>query len=138
MQAPNVSAPKVCVGVVCVRDDQVLLIRRGRPPRAGHWSIPGGKLEFGESLHAAALRELTEETGCTAETGPLLQVYELIEEGYHYVLVDYLARYTGGVPQAADDAAEACFVSFDAAEALLIEPDLKDVIRRARRLKHDE
>ncbi|MFT4090858.1 MAG: NUDIX hydrolase [Asticcacaulis sp.] len=134
MQAPNTDTPKVCVGVVCVRGDEVLLIRRGRPPRQGHWSIPGGKLEFGETLHEAALRELREETGCSARIGRLIQVYELIEEGYHYVLVDYLADYTDGVPQAADDASEARFVSFDEAEALMVEPDLKDVIHRARAL----
>ncbi|MEM9964771.1 MAG: NUDIX hydrolase [Asticcacaulis sp.] len=132
MQAPNTGTPKVCVGVVCIRDDKVLLIRRGRPPRQGHWSIPGGKLEFGETLHDAALRELHEETGCTARIGRLIQVYELIEEGFHYVLVDYLATYVQGEPQAADDASEARFVSFDEAEALMVEPDLKDVIRRAR------
>lgn len=132
MQAPNHTVPKVCVGVVCVRGNEVLLIRRGRPPRQGHWSIPGGKLEFGESLHEAALRELHEETGCTARIGRLIQVYELIEEGFHYVLVDYLAEYIEGEPQAADDASEARFVSFEEAEALMIEPDLKDVIRRAR------
>lgn len=134
MQAPNTGTPKVCVGVVCIRDDNVLLIRRGRPPRQGHWSIPGGKLEFGETLHDAALRELHEETGCTARIGRLIQVYELIEEGFHYVLVDYLAAYVQGEPQAADDASEARFVSFDEAETLMIEPDLKDVIRRARNL----
>lgn len=125
-------APKVCVGVVCVNFDKVLLIRRGREPRKGHWSIPGGKVEWGEGLKAAALRELKEETGCEAELGPLIDVYEIIEADYHYALIDYLARWTGGTPRAADDADEAKFVGFDEALVLLIDEDLKDVVRKAK------
>lgn len=130
-------APQVCVGVVCVKDDRVLLIRRGRPPREGLWSIPGGRVAFAEPLHEAALRELREETSLQARIGPLIGVYELIEEGFHYVLVDYLAHYVSGEPEAADDALEARFVSFDEAENLLDGPDLKDAMRRARLLKDD-
>jgi len=125
-------APKVCVGVVCVNFDKVLLIRRGREPRKGHWSIPGGKVEWGEGLRAAALRELKEETGCDAELGPLIDVYEIIEPGYHYALIDYLAQWTNGEPEAADDADEARFVGFEEALLLLTDEDLKDVVRKAK------
>lgn len=127
-------APKVCVGVVCVSFDKVLLIRRGREPRKGHWSIPGGKVEWGESLRTAALRELKEETGCKAELGPLIDVYEIIEPDFHYALIDYLAHWTEGEPKAADDADEAKFVGFGEALVLLVDEDLRDVVRKAQYL----
>ncbi len=123
-----------CVGVVCWRGDEVLLIRRGRPPRQGHWSIPGGRIEPGESLHAAALRELHEETGVTAEILGLIEVYEIIEPGFHYVLIDYAARWTGGAVRAADDADEAVFASLETALARMVNPDLRDVVLKSLRL----
>jgi 8-oxo-dGTP diphosphatase len=58
--------PQACVGVVCLRDDEVLLIRRGAPPLKGSWSLPGGRIEWGERAEDAALRELWEETGVEA------------------------------------------------------------------------
>ncbi len=128
------STPVPCVGVVCWRGDEVLLIRRGRPPRQGHWSIPGGRIEPGESLHAAALRELHEETGVTAEILGLIEVYEIIEPGFHYVLIDYAARWTGGAVRAADDADEAVFASLETALARMVNPDLRDVVLKSLRL----
>ncbi len=126
--------PVPCVGVVCWRGDEVLLIRRGRPPRQGHWSIPGGRIEPGESLHVAALRELHEETGVSAEILGLIEVYEIIEPGFHYVLIDYAARWTGGEVRAADDADEAVFVPLETALARMVNPDLRDVILKSLRL----
>ncbi len=125
--------PVPCVGVVCWRDDEVLLIRRGRPPRLGEWSIPGGKVEWGETLAVAALRELREETGVEAELGALVEVYEIVEPDFHYVLIDYAARWLGGDPLAADDADEARFMPFEAALAAVSRDDLRDVIIRSRR-----
>jgi 8-oxo-dGTP diphosphatase len=114
------------VGVVCLRGDEVLLIRRGTPPRLGQWSLPGGRLEWGETLEAAALRELKEETGVDAELTGLLDVVDGVfparpggEITRHYVLIDYAARWTGGEPVAGDDAAEARFVSREEALALV-------------------
>ena len=125
--------PVPCVGVVCRRGDEVLLIRRGRPPRLGEWSIPGGKVEWGEPLAAAALRELREETGVEAELEELIAVYEIIEPGFHYVLIDYAAQWRQGEPVAADDADEACFVAFSAALKAVARDDLRDVLIRSRR-----
>lgn len=125
--------PVPCVGVVCRRGDEVLLIRRGRPPRQGEWSIPGGKVEWGEPLAVAALRELREETGVEAELGGLIEVYEIIEPGFHYVLIDYAARWISGEPVAADDADEACFVPYETALEAVARDDLRDVLIRSRR-----
>ncbi|WP_271086060.1 NUDIX domain-containing protein [Brevundimonas sp. NIBR11] len=109
--------PVPAVGVVCLKGDEVLLIRRGKPPRMGEWSLPGGRIEAGERAVDAALRELGEETGITARIIGLIDVVDGIfpEAGRHYVLIDYVAEWTGGVPIAADDAAEAAFMSVEAA-----------------------
>ena len=138
MQAtkPNQSGPKAypipAVGVVCWRGDEVLLIRRGRAPRQGEWSIPGGKVERGESLHAAAVRELYEETGVTANIGKLIEVYEIIDAEFHYVLIDYAAIWEAGEPVAADDADEARFMPLDEALASVSREDLRDVLVKSR------
>jgi 8-oxo-dGTP diphosphatase len=105
--------PTPCAGVVCLRGDSVLLIRRGKPPREGQWSIPGGRIEPGETAAAAALRELREETGTEAELLGLVDVVDYIAPEQHYVLVDYAARWLSGEPVAGDDAADARFTPID-------------------------
>lgn len=104
--------PRISVGLVVWRADEVLLIRRANPPYQGCWSIPGGKVEFGETLHEAALRELKEETGIHAEIEGLIDVFESITDHGHYVMADYSARWRSGEPQAGDDALEAAFFPF--------------------------
>lgn len=129
--------PTVGVGVVCLRDDQVLLVRRGRPPRLGEWSLPGGRLEWGETLAACAVREVREETGVEIALAGLVEVVDGRFGGapddpeQHYVLIDYAARWISGEPQAADDAAEAQFVSLDAALDLVSWAATRRVIRAA-------
>lgn len=115
--------PVPTVGVVCLKGDQVLLIKRGTPPRLGQWSLPGGRIEWGEAVDVAALRELKEETGVEAELTGLLDVVDGVftsretgETTRHYVMIDYAARWTGGEPVAGDDAADARF--FTRAEAM--------------------
>ena len=99
-----------CVGVVCIRGDEVLLIQRGTAPRKGEWSIPGGRIEDGETEAEACLRELSEETAVTANLLTKITALDADFEGFHYRLHDYLARWTSGEPQAGDDADLARFV----------------------------
>ena len=126
-------APTPCVGVVCLRGDEVLLIRRGRPPKQGEWSLPGGRIEPGERSTEAALRELREETGVEAEITGLLDVVDGLfpEAGRHYVLIDYAARWLSGEPAAGDDALEARFVALDEVEALVGWDETRRVIGMA-------
>jgi len=103
--------PIVGVGVVVWRGERVLLIRRGKPPRAGQWSLPGGGQELGETVAATARREVREETGLELATLELLTVVDLVEREptaervrYHYTLVDFTAEAAAGEPVAAGDA----------------------------------
>ena len=125
--------PVPAVGVVCLRGDEVLLIRRGRAPRLGEWSLPGGRVEPGERTVETALRELIEETGVSAEILGLIEVVDGIfpADGRHYVLIDYAARWTGGEPVAGDDAAEAAFVSIEEAIVRVAWAETKRVLRLA-------
>lgn len=132
------SHPVPTVGVVCLRGEEVLLIKRGTPPRLGQWSVPGGRLEWGETLQDAALRELKEETSVDAELLGLIDVIDGVfparpggEITRHYVLIDYAARWTGGEPMAGDDAAEARFVSRDEAMELVEWEETRRVIAEA-------
>ena len=95
--------------MVCLRGDEVLLIRRGKPPLEGSWSLPGGRIEWGERAADAALRELAEETGVKAELLGLIDVVDGLFGERHYVLIDYAARWVSGEPRAGDDAADARF-----------------------------
>lgn len=125
--------PVPAVGVVCIRGDEVLLIRRGKPPRMGEWSLPGGRIEPGERAIDAALRELREETGVEARMLGLIDVVDGIfpEADRHYVLIDYVAEWTSGEPVAADDAAEAVFMPADAAMTAVAWSETGRVIARA-------
>lgn len=133
------SAPTPAVGVVCFRDDEVLLIRRGTPPRLGEWSLPGGRIEPGEGALDAARRELMEETGIQARIGPLIDVVDGIfpDIGRHYVLIDYLATWMAGEPRAGDDAAEARFWPIGEALALVDWSETRRIIAMADRMRDE-
>ena len=132
-------SPVPAVGVVCLRGEDVLLIRRGNPPRQGEWSLPGGRIAWGETAKAAALRELHKETGVTAELLGLIDVVDgfFSKRGDdaiwgHYVLVDYAARWIAGEPRAGDDAADAQFFAHGEIETLGLWSETLRVIDAAR------
>ena len=125
--------PVPAVGTVCFRGDEVALIRRGTKPMAGSWSLPGGKIEFGERAGDAALRELKEETGLTARLIGLVDVVDGIftsrttgDVTRHFVLFDYAAVWVSGTVKAGDDAAHAEWIG----PARLAELELWDETRR--------
>ena len=82
--------PEVAVGAVAVDGGELLLVRRGRPPEAGRWSVPGGRLELGEGLATAVEREVFEETGSEVRCGPFLGWAERIAPDHHFVILDFL------------------------------------------------
>ncbi|WP_029415589.1 NUDIX hydrolase [Brevundimonas bacteroides] len=129
----SLPAPVPAVGVVCLRADEVLLIRRAAPPRLGEWSLPGGRVEPGETVRAAAIRELREETGVEARLLGLIDVVDGIfpDAGRHYVLIDFVAEWVSGEPIAGDDAAEAAFVPADEALRRVRWSETRRVIQRA-------
>ena len=104
--------PLVGVGVVVVKGESVLLVRRGKPPRRGQWSLPGGRQRLGETVRAAALREVREETALEVEITALLDVLDSMtrdDDGrlaYHYTLVDFLAEWRAGEARPGDDVVE--------------------------------
>jgi ADP-ribose pyrophosphatase YjhB (NUDIX family) len=128
-------SPLVGVGAVIIEKSRVLLVKRGHPPLAGEWSIPGGVLELGETLREAAVREAEEETGLKVEPVELLGVYDRVLrdlEGrtlYHYVLVDFLCRRVAGEPRAAGDADELRWYTPEQIGGLALAEDTVEVIR---------
>ena len=125
------------VGVLVWRDDRVLLVRRGRPPREGEWSLPGGVQELGETVFQAAVREVREETGLVIHPAAIVTVVDSIvrdEAGavqYHYTLTEIMAECADGVPVAADDAAETRWAALHEIDDLIAWPETRRVIRLA-------
>lgn len=132
------------VGVVCLKDDQVLLIKRSKPPITWEWSIPGGGQELGETTREAALRELHEETGIEARLIGLIDVIDTVREDddgkvrFHYTLVDFAAVWVAGEPVAGDDAADARWVRLAEIEDHGLWSETVRVIREAERLREED
>jgi 8-oxo-dGTP diphosphatase len=135
---------RVGVGVVVLDGDTVLLIRRGKPPRKGEWSLPGGHIELGETLKAAAAREVMEETSLSITVRGLVDVVDLIDvEGtgeinQHYALIDYWGEYVDGTLQAGSDAADAAWHKLDDIGFLRLWSETERIIFRAVKMRDEE
>jgi len=113
--------PEICVGAVVVAQDRLLMVRRGRGPAQGEWSVPGGRVEPGETLAEAVVRELDEETGLHGVCGDLVGWVERIGIDYHYVILDFqVVVLDDDVPCAGDDAVEATWVPLSALSDLRV------------------
>lgn len=121
--------PVECAGAV-VRDEagRLLLVRRGRPPAEGLWSLPGGRIEPGETAAAAAVREVREETGLDVEVGAVL-ITAVVADGAYRVR-DFAARVIGGELRAGDDASEARWATEAELDELELTPGLRDELLR--------
>jgi 8-oxo-dGTP diphosphatase len=132
--------PIVGIGVCVLRPDAVLLVRRGRPPNLGAWSLPGGGQELGESAEDAARRELLEEAGL--RVGPLLLAANVDSihrdpDGrvhYHYTIIDFCAAYVGGEAFPGDDVTDTAWAPFDRLNDFDLWSEAHRVIEISRRL----
>ncbi|ACP34244.1 NUDIX hydrolase [Sulfolobus islandicus L.S.2.15] len=105
--------PLVAVGCLIVEENKVLLVKRKNPPNAGLWAIPGGKVEYGETLEDALKREMREETGLEVAVSNIISIVQVINEGYHYVILDFECKPIGGKLRASSDASEVEYIPFN-------------------------
>jgi 8-oxo-dGTP diphosphatase len=139
-------SPVPAVIAVVIREDRALLVRRANPPDAGLWGFPGGKIEFGETVREAAIRELLEETGVQAEAQDILTTLDILGRNpsgatqQHFILIAVRCRWISGEPAAGDDALEAGW--FAIAELgggkIALSADVEVIARRAQALTSDE
>jgi ADP-ribose pyrophosphatase len=128
------SAPKAAVGAVVIEEGRVLLVKRKYPPKQGKWAIPGGSVNLGESLQAAAEREVMEETGLVIKAKKPIYTFDLIERNskgdviFHYVIVDLFAKYVSGDVLAADDVSDARWFDPDEIDGLDISENTKKLL----------
>ncbi len=127
----------VGVGALIIEEGRVLVVRRATEPLKGHWSIPGGVLELGETLRAGVARETLEETSLAVEVGEVLEVFDRIvpdatgRTQYHYVLVDFLCRRLEGEAKAGSDVSEVRWITRAEVDTFGISDATTAVIRKA-------
>jgi 8-oxo-dGTP diphosphatase len=134
---PN--SPVVGVGAVIVQDGKALIVKRAHEPRKGEWSLPGGRVELGETLIDAVRREILEETGLRVDVGPIVEVFDRIHHledrvRYHFVIVDYLCTPCGGSLSASDDADDVAWVSESELASYGVNEHASRVIRKGLQL----
>jgi len=129
--------PQLAVSAVIFRDGEILLVRRARSPAKGFYSLPGGRVEFGESLHTALHREVDEETGLTIEIGGLAgwrEVLPAASGGGHYLIMSFAARWLAREPVLNDEHDDFKWLAPDALGDLRLTGGLHEVIASARAL----
>ncbi len=125
--------PLVGVGAIAVKEGKILLVKRAFEPGAGKWSVPGGMVELGETMSEACAREMEEETGLTVEVLEQIRAFDMIDKDdkgkprYHYVLIDFLVRPTGGVEKPNVEVVEMRWATHEEAKAM----DLTNTARKA-------
>lgn len=132
------SRPVVGVGAVVWRGDEILLVRRGRPPAQGSWTLPGGKQHLGETVAEAAAREVREEAGIEIAVGEVVGVADLIHRApgggisHHYTVVDVTAEWVAGEAVAGDDADAVAWVRPEGLDSFGVLPDVKRMVAAAK------
>jgi len=133
--------PLVGVGAIILDANRVVLVRRGRPPALGQWSLPGGIVELGETMEEAIVREVEEEVGLRVEVSQLVSVLDwiLVDAAgaveFHYVLTDFLCRPAGGTLRAGSDVLSACLVPLEAIPQYHLKRETMEVIDHASRCR---
>lgn len=133
--------PILSAGAIVFREDSVLLVQRGNEPAKGFWSIPGGVIKIGETIFEGLTREIFEETGIRILLKDLVEVVERIfrdENGkiiYHYVILDYLAKYSEGLIKHASDVDDAKFVPLNQLSSYQLTEGLENIIKKAWKIK---
>jgi len=139
----NPRRPEIGVGVVVWRGDEFLLIRRGKPPRFGQWSIPGGRQELGETTRQTAVREIKEETNVDIELVGLVDVFDAIRAdtngriASHFTLIDFAGRWVAGEAVAGDDAIGVGWFKLDDLPELKLWKETEYVIRQSHAMMKD-
>jgi 8-oxo-dGTP diphosphatase len=131
------SYPQLAVSAAIFRDGKILLVRRAKSPARGFYSLPGGRVEFGETLHAALHREVAEETALKVEIVDLAAWREVVPEtggGGHYLIMSFAARWSAGEPVLNDELDDYKWLAPDAVGELKMTFGLQEVILSARRL----
>lgn len=131
MASPQ-TGPILAVSVAVWSNNRILLVQRGKAPNKGLWALPGGKVEFGETLAEAAIREMREETGLDVDPEHLFSIQNIRAQNNHYSLHSVTAVVTGGILKAADDATDAIWIAEVELVNLATVPNLASLLERSK------